>query len=184
MSGKNNDTNENASPFSDSDYTFLFNELYSPLCQYCMNLTGEKETAEDIVQEQFVYIWENRKKLGNIKSLKSYLFKAVKNKSINHLKKQFSGSSECITENITENDLKGNLPDPEEMLKNKELGHLLNKAFTRLPEKCRIIFTMKKVGELTNKEIARNLNISVKTVENQMTIAFRRLIEYISDQWN
>jgi RNA polymerase sigma-70 factor (ECF subfamily) len=149
-----------------------------------MSLVGEKETAEDIVQEQFIYIWENRKRLGNIKSLKSYLFKAAKNKSINHLEKQFSRVTKYDTENIAENDLTGKLPDPEEMLKNKELGHMLDKAIGQLPEKCRIIFTMKKVGELTNKEIANKLDISVKTVENQMTIAFRKLIGYISDHWN
>ena len=183
MSGRNIDKNENVNPFSNSDYTLLFNELYSPLCQYSMSLVGEKETAEDIVQEQFVYIWENRKRLGNIQLLKSYVYKAVKNKSINHLKKQFSRVTKYDTENIAESYLTGNLPDPEEILKNKELGHMLNKAFAQLPEKCRIIFTMKKVGELTNKEIADKLNISVKTVENQMTIAFRKLIGYISDHW-
>ena len=183
MGGRKNDKKENINPFSNSDYTLLFNELYSPLCQYCMSLVGEKETAEDIVQEQFVYIWENRKRLGNIQLLKLYLYKAVKNKSINHLKKQFSRVTKYDTENIAESYLTGNLPDPEEILKNKELGHMLNKAFAQLPEKCRIIFTMKKVGELTNKEIANKLNISVKTVENQMTIAFRKLIGYISDHW-
>ncbi|MFO7657345.1 MAG: RNA polymerase sigma-70 factor [Bacteroidales bacterium] len=183
MSGRNTYKNENVHPFSDSDFTLLFNELYSPLCQYCLSLTCEKKTAEDIVQEQFIYIWENRKKMGNIKSLKSYLYRAVKNKSINHLRKQFLKSSGCVTENITEKYLAGNPPNPEEMLINKELGHILSKAFDKLPEKCRIIFIMKKVGELTNKEIADNLTISVKTVENQMNIAFKKLIEYISDHW-
>jgi RNA polymerase sigma-70 factor (ECF subfamily) len=184
MVRRNNDKKENVNPFLDSNYTFLFNELYSPLCQYCMNLVNDKETAEDIVQEQFVYIWENRKRLGNIKSLKSYIYKAVRNKSINHLKRRFSRISEYSTENIAEIYLQGSLPDPEEMLKNKELGNILNKAFAQLPEKCRIIFTIKKMGELTNKEIAEKLGISVKTVENQMTIAFKKLIKYISDHWD
>jgi len=183
MGGRKNDKKENINPFLDSSYTLLFNELYSPLCQFCMSLVGDKETAEDVVQEQFIYIWENRKRLGNIKSLKSYLYKAVKNKSINHLKKQFSRSLEYGTENIAENYFTGSMPDPEEILKNKELGNILSKAFAQLPEKCRIIFKMKKVGELTNKEIADKLNISVKTVEKQMTIAFRKLVGYISDHW-
>ena len=184
MSNGNQHKKEFLNPFLDSGFAKLFDELYSPLCRYCLKLVGDMELAEDIVQEQFVYLWENRKRLDNSGSLKSYLFTAVKNKSVNHLKKQFSKKRSYRIENLPENTIPGKLPNPDEIYENKELGKILDKAIANLPEKCRIIFTMKKMGEFTNKEIASKLNISVKTVENQMTIAFKKLIRYISDQWN
>jgi RNA polymerase sigma-70 factor (ECF subfamily) len=75
------------------------------------------------------------------------------------------------------------LPEPDEILENKELGIVINKALDNLPERCRIIFSMKKQAGLSNKEIATKLKISAKTVENQMTIAFKKLIQFISDNW-
>lgn len=183
MTSSNPGKREGLNPFLDSNYTKLFNELYSPLCRYCMNLVSDMEMAEDIVQEQFVYIWEKREKLSEPASLKSYLFTAVKHRSINHLKKRFSRNSVYCIESLPESELMGTLPDPSDIIENKELGVILDNALANLPEKCRIIFTMKKMGEFTNKEIADKLKISVKTVENQMTIAFKKLIRFISDHW-
>lgn len=183
MTGSYFKPNEHLNPFSDSNFTALFNELYSPLCRFCMKLTGDKEIAEDIVQEKFVYIWEHRQRLERINSLQSYLFTAVKNSSINHLKKQFRRNPDYCLGNIAEVHLNDTIPDPSELLENKELAILLEKALADLPEKCRIIFTMKKMGEFTNKEIARKLNISVKTVEAQMTIAFKKLMAFVTAHW-
>jgi RNA polymerase sigma-70 factor (ECF subfamily) len=181
MTGSYFKPNNHLNPFSDSNFTALFNELYSPLCHFCMKLTGDKEIAEDIVQEKFVYIWEHRLRLEKITSLKSYLFTAVKHSAINHLKKHFNKNTDYCLENLSENNLHDTLPDPSELLENKELAIVLNKALTDLPEKCRIIFTMKKMGECTNKEIARKLDISVKTVEAQMTIAFKKLMTFVTN---
>ena len=183
MKGRNFSKKEDLDPFLDSNFTKLFNDLYSPLCRYCISLVGDKEMAEDIVQEQFIYIWDKRERLGISSSIRSYLFTAVKHRSINYLRKQFLRNSDFCTENFSENELIGTLPDPANILENKELGEILDQALTNLPEKCRIIFTMKKIGELTNKEIALKLKISVKTVENQMTIAFKKLIGFISEHW-
>jgi len=171
-------------PFSDSNFAALFNELYPALCRYCLNLVGEKEIAEDIVLEKFIYIWENRNRLGNSVSLKSYLYTAVKHRSFDYLKIKFGRASGIRPEDISEITINDNIPDPAEILENKELGEILDKALAHLPEKCRIIFTMKKIGGFTNKEVANKLNISVKTVENQTTIALKRLIKSISDYWN
>jgi RNA polymerase sigma-70 factor (ECF subfamily) len=183
MAGNNPNNKESLDPFLDKNFTGLFQELYSPLCRYCMKLVGEKDMAEDIVQEQFVYIWEHRHRLANSVSLKFYLFTAVKHRSINYLKKRFSGKSGDCLESLPATVLMDKIPDPSVLLENMELGRVIEHAIAQLPEKCRIIFTMKKIGEYSNKEIARNLKISVKTVENQMTIAFKKLISNISDHW-
>lgn len=184
MAGTNLRNREGLNPFLDSIFTNLFNELYSPLCRYCLNLVNEEEIAEDIVQEQFIYIWEHRERLGDISSLKSYLYTAVRNRSINHLKSRYVVKTENCIDNLANSARIGKLPDPSDLIENKELGVILAKALDKLPEKCRIIFTMKKIGEYTNKEIADHLSISVKTVENQMTIAFKKLVSYLTDHWN
>jgi len=167
-------------PFSNAEFTNFFNELYPSLCRYCLSLVGERDIAEDIVLDQFIYLWENRIRLRNSSSLKSYLYKAVKHRSMNYLRTKFSRATGYLPDDLSQFTINDNLPDPQEILENKELGEILDKALAHLPEKCRIIFTMKKIGEFTNKEIADKLNISVKTVENQTTIAFKKLISYLS----
>ena len=167
-------------PFDNHDFNSLFNELYTPLCRFSMKFVTEKDEAEDIVQEFFVYLWENWKRLAIISSVRSYAYTSVKNRSLNHLQKQFSGNKgdDCI--NVQETELNSELPDPQELLQGKELENILEKALEALPLRCRTIFIMKRFGELSNKDVAKKLHISVKTVESQMTIAIRRITAFVS----
>lgn len=171
------------SPFWERNFEKYFDELYSPLCRYCMKFVGDKDAAEDIVQEQFMYLWEHRLRLKDIASIKSYLFISVKHRSITHLKKQIIRNKGLNLDDLPENIYANKLPDPAKLLESKELEQILEGALAALPAKCRAIFTMKKFGEFTNKEIAQQLNISVKTVEAQMTIAFKRLAAFVSRHW-
>jgi RNA polymerase sigma-70 factor (ECF subfamily) len=148
-----------------------------------MRLVSDPEAAEDIVQEQFVYIWENRHRLTPIYSIKAYLYKAVKNRSLNHLKKQFNKNKLVRLDEFTETPQTAAFPSASELLESSELETILEKALENLPIRCRTIFTMKKFAELSNKEIAGHLNISVKTVEAQITIAIRKMSAYLSANW-
>lgn len=171
-----------ADPFEDRDFNWLFNEFYSLLCRFSMKYVLDKVVAEDIVQDLFLHLWEIRERLTSITNIKSYLYSSVKNRCLNYLKKQYpSGVTE---EDIDESGIKINLPGPEELLENKELEKIIEKALEALPEKCRTIFVMKKFGDLSHKEVAEKLNISVKTVETQMTIAFRKLTTFLSSHWS
>jgi len=169
-------------PFYDEKFHRIFNELYSPLCSYCYFLINNYEAAEDIVQEQFVGLWENWERLNPIESIKGYLFQSVKNRSINYLKNQ------SILIHPDENTLwlnfESKLPVASEMVENKELEKIIDQAIEQLPERCRAIFILKRIDEMSNKEIADQLNISVKTVEAQMTIALKRLYQFISNHWD
>ena len=176
-------SHKNTNPFSDSNFTKFFNELYPSLCRYCLSLVGEKEIAEDIVQDQFVYLWENRDQLIDVGSMKSYIFRAVKNRSINYLQRNIRTlKSLTIVEDVSAGKLDFSL-DPSIINEGKELEKIIKKALEELPKKCRAIFGLKHFGELTNKEIAEKLNISVKTVESQMTIAIKKLSAFMSSHW-
>ncbi|MBN1116480.1 MAG: hypothetical protein JXA77_04725 [Bacteroidales bacterium] len=73
------------SPFDNDLFATVFEELYEPLCRFCMTFIHQKDTAEDIVQEQFVYLWENWSRLSEIEAIKSYLYTSVRNKSLSYL---------------------------------------------------------------------------------------------------
>ncbi len=86
-------------------------------------------------------------------------------------------------DDVHETFVESDLPSPQELVEKKDLEKLLERALKELPVKCRNIFTLKRFGELSNKEIAEKLDISIKTVEAQTTIAMKRLKYYISSHW-
>jgi RNA polymerase sigma-70 factor (family 1) len=177
------DNRQNINPFDNQYFDSLFKDLYSPLCRFCMKYIFEKEAAEDIVQEFFVYLWEHWNRLSTIASIKSYAYTAVKNRSLNYLQKQFSFKKGSATNEIEETEVNNKLPDPQELLESKELEKILEEALEALPARCRTIFTMKRFEEFSNKEVAEKLKISEKTVEAQMTIAIRKITAFVSDRW-
>jgi RNA polymerase sigma-70 factor (ECF subfamily) len=170
-------------PFANHHFNNIFKELYTPLCRFTMKYVADKATAEDIVQDLFVYLWEHWERLSSISSIKAYLFISAKNKSISYLKRPFTKQNvEALSYDI-EHILTGHFPGPDELIANQELQSILENALETLPTKCRAIFTLKRFGELSNKEISNKLNISVKTVEAQMTIAIKRIMVFVKSHW-
>ena len=166
--------------FSKQEFESVFNELYIPLCRFAFMLTNNSEHSEDIVQEIFTSLWENRHKV-NIDSYRNYLFRAVKNKSLNWLRwcrnkdrysdiyrYEFSERSNCTQETIYGN----------------ELQQLITEAIQNLPSRCAEIFYLRRFEELSHDEIAQRLSISVKTVENQMNIAIRKISNFLKIHWS
>ncbi|HPR31318.1 MAG TPA: RNA polymerase sigma-70 factor [Prolixibacteraceae bacterium] len=169
-------------PFDDKGYERIFHEWYSSLCNYCFFLINDYDTAEDIVQELFVHLWENWERLKTLESVNGYLIKSVKNRSINYIKKHSKFYVVQLEENST--DLTYNLVPPAgEMVEKKELEAIIDNAIKNLPPRCRTIFILKRMNEMSNTEIAKELNISVKTVEAQMTIALKRLHQFVCEHW-
>lgn len=154
----------------------LFKLHYSNLCSYLRIIIKEREVIEDIVQELFVYIWENRNNFSPKGNIKSYLFKAVRNKAINYYK------HETVKLNSTE-ELKliyfSETNNVEKQYDAKEINQLITKSVTLLPEKCREIFTLIKFNGFTYQETAEILNLSIKTIENQMGRALIKLRELL-----
>ena len=141
---------------------FLAKELYF--------FTKNKEEAEDIIQDLFLELWKKKKHLANINmSLKYYLKKAAFNRAINKVKKQ------KYFEDLDADDVKRQLFEEEAGLEVKELDNKIKGEIDRLPARCRTIFVMSRYEDMSYKEIAAKLEVSIKTVENQISKALKIL---------
>ena len=158
----------------------LFFDYYHDLCNYAHTYLNDEMLAEDIVQSFFKELWEKGTFLTIKKNIKSYLYKSVRNDCLDHLKSKFAQTSFESFENIEiETDESGfNHPDSEKLLK------LIDEAIKQLPSKCQVIFRLSRFSEMKHKEIAEELKLSLKTVENQIGIAIKRIKEHISTNLN
>lgn len=146
----------------------LFDFYFVSLCRFANLYAKHSQEAEEIVMDLFIHIWEHRTTLNIHLSVKAYLFQAVRNKLLNLLR----NNPDCIPID--------QLPDEpvttiDSTLESDELQQLIVTAVTSLPDKCREVFVLSREQKLTNKEIADQLNISVKTVEAQITKALRTI---------
>lgn len=157
-------------------FEILFKTYSQRLIYFSRRYVIDKQTAENIVQNVFLRIWQNKESLDPTKNVQSYLFTAVKNESLKQLrhlsvekKQQENVSRLSIVE-----------PTPDETIDKKELSEELNNAINDLPEKCREIFYMSRFDQLKYSEIADVLGISIKTVETQMGRALKKLREQLA----
>jgi RNA polymerase sigma-70 factor, ECF subfamily len=156
----------------------LFRKYYPRLCQYVYRSVKSPEIAEDIVQSVFLNIWKNREEWYPHCPPLMYLYKATQNQVINYLKHK---TIENIADFIDINSLHTDEHSPEYAYLKNECSSAIRSSIDRLPERCRLIFLMKKEDGLTYKEIAEILDISIKTVETQMVRAFRYLRENLAE---
>ncbi|PJJ74469.1 RNA polymerase sigma-70 factor (ECF subfamily) [Thermoflavifilum aggregans] len=163
-------------------YRKLFDALAGPLIRWSQVYVKQYEVAEEIVSDVFMWMWQQRSRLGSIRQVRLYLYQAVKNRSLNYLRTIHSRTEfEDIAsfEGTVIPAIQFNADDPEQILLNNELRRHMEKAIASLPARCRLIFRLVKDDGMHYKEVAELLQISVKTVETQMGIAFRRLAEAI-----
>lgn len=166
---------KNISVGNESSFTEAFDSYYSGLCYYSDKFIHDSDESRSLVQQVFVDLWINRNKLVIQQSLKAYLFKAVRNSSLDYLKHR-------IVENKY---LKETTYEPavfdSDLIEEAELNARINSAIEELPEKCREIFVLCRFEELRYGEIAQRLGISIKTVEMQMGIALKKLRTKLTD---
>jgi RNA polymerase sigma-70 factor (ECF subfamily) len=148
------------------------------LLNYAFHLIGTKEAAEDIAQEVFCWLWDNRLSLHVHSSLRAYLLTAVRHRALDHLrrtKREARGQSAYALEaEIHRSERRAFSADNE--VTTNDLSKLLSEAIDKLPERRREILRL-RWQQLTYAEIASTLGISVKTVEAQVTRAFETLRE-------
>ncbi len=154
-------------------FKYFFDKYYNDLCNFVNIYLHDEVLAEEIVQDIFVYFWENKEKIKISGSVKSYLYSASKYKSLNLLRNL--KNQKRIEKKIGESEVENYYEEQDSYLDSDELKQILNTAIENLSPKCREIFLLSKQKNLSNKQIAAQLNISVKTVESQMTIAFKKL---------
>ena len=153
---------------------YLFDRYYRELCQLSFRYVGRSDVAEDIVQEVFINIWNSRFTLNYVGLIKPCFIKSVINTSLNYINSKYGRIIfEELKLVISEKKIE------ENNLESKELEKLIEFAIAQLPVKCRAIFSMSRLSGLSHKEISENLNISVKTIEAQITIALRKIHNYL-----
>jgi RNA polymerase sigma-70 factor, ECF subfamily len=153
----------------------LFKSYYSIMCKAAFNILNDKPVCEDIVQGIFLKLYENNT-YHKIDYPKSFFKRAAVNAAIDIYRKQNRNVFVDI-EDINQIEIK---EEEFELIDEKKvLAEKIKDAINLLPEKCKLIFILKRTEGYTNKEIAEELNISVKTVENQTTKAFKILKEQL-----
>lgn len=155
-------------------YTEIFERYSRILVNHAYKVLGNQDEANDIVQEIFLSIWNKRYELTITGSLSSYLYKATKNRILNHIahEKVVSRYADSIS-NFIENDYI--LADSK--IREQELEAIIAKEIALLPEKMREVFLLRKVEELSYDEIALQLNITDKTAKQQVYNSLKILRE-------
>jgi len=164
-------------------YEYVFIALYENLCLYAMTILKDKDASEEVVQDIFVKLWENRDKLDIQSSIKSYLFRSVHNSCLNylaHIKVRQEYSSNVKN---TQLDMCSphSLDYPIANLLVQELDETIERAVNDLPEQCRNVFKLIRYEEMTYLEVADKLDISINTVKTQMSRALMKLRENLKE---
>lgn len=148
---------------------------YDQLCHFLNFYTQDITIIEDVLQEVFLKLWENKDEI-EIQYIKTYLFHAAKNKILNYLRDE--QNRHYLLENWF--DQQKYEKQGKECFDIEQFTLLLNDAINKLPEKCRKIFLLSRQEKLTYRQIAEQLDISIKTVEAQMGIALKRIRETLT----
>ncbi|SEW55172.1 RNA polymerase sigma-70 factor [Chitinophaga arvensicola] len=151
----------------------FYHHFFIKLLRFSFSLTRSKEVAEEITNDVFMHCWQKRQSLTDIKNPQVYLFVVAKNKAIDHMRKQASSRQVVFAE---EEQLEIAFDsDPEQLMISAEMIRKMEYTIEQLPPKCKMVYILVKQYDLRYKEVATILNLSVKTVENQLAIAMKRL---------
>ncbi|HMP99911.1 MAG TPA: RNA polymerase sigma-70 factor [Cyclobacteriaceae bacterium] len=159
-------------------FEMVFRTYYNTLCNYAYGFVSDQDEAEEVVQSTFINFWEKRNDINIQHSLKAYLYRSVRNTCLNIIKhekvknkhQEYAMTYSSLASEST----------AQAVMKN-ELEQKIAEAMTKLPEQCRLVFSLSRFEDLKYQEIATQLGISVKTVENQMGKALRIMREQLKD---
>lgn len=152
------------------EFEIHFKRLYLPLGMYALRFVDDADVAEDLEQDAFMKAWLYIKNGGEIDNFSSFMYRTIRNVCLTYIRDRHIALDESFIPDVGEEEIDTSFRDAR-----------IWRAIDNLPEKCREVFLMSKRDGLTNEEIAEELGISIKTVKNQMTKAFSRLREALSD---
>lgn len=159
-------------------FRYLFYQYVDSLERFSTYYINDKEKAQELVLDVFTYIWEHRETFEIKLTMKAYLFQAVKNRSFTYIrdKKTTVFLEEAYANEVAQEGCLG--------IELDELSRLIEEAVSLLPPKCCEIFRKSREENLTNKEIAKELKLSEKTVEGQITIALRKIRAFLGESYS
>jgi RNA polymerase sigma-19 factor, ECF subfamily len=157
-------------------FNTIFRSLYAPLVRFAEGLVGSRAVAEEVVQDVMLELWRRREDLAEESSVQAYLFQSTRNRSYNHLRhERVVRRSEPMARGEASRDA----PAPSRVVED-EIHVALRTAVAGLPDRTREVFELSRVHGLKYAEIAKVLDISIKTVEAQMGRALRTLRERLA----
>lgn len=161
----------------DSDreaFNSLFSMLWEPMYVYAASLVMDDPLAKDLVQDVWIDYWQRRESI-DVNNIKSYLFKAIRYKCYNSLRDtKFNKTQIEAAESIY---VASEIEQEEDLL---ALSKRIDISMANLPQRCQEVFRLSRIHNISNKEIANQLNISHRSVENQISFALRRLRKDLS----
>lgn len=156
----------------------VFVQFYRPLCGYAYQFLSDRDEAEEVVQATLISFWEKREVIDIESSFKAYLYRMVRNACLNVIKhekvKEQHAAYALQTRDAAHN-------PTAQTIGAQELETRIGQALRTLPEQCRLVFHLSRFEELKYQEIATQLNISIKTVENHMGKALKLMREQLKD---
>jgi RNA polymerase sigma-70 factor, ECF subfamily len=155
----------------------LFEKYHSPLCSIAFRFSKDRDIAKDIVQDVFVKFWANRKSIQITSSLAAYLKRSVINTALNQIEKD-QRYSQVELGNLSNHPIASS---SEEAFSLEELSGQLQKAINALPFRTRAVFLLIRNEEMSYKEVAEALDISLKAVEKEMMKALRLLRQMLKN---
>lgn len=161
----------------ESAFNEFFNHYHPRLYGYALTMIQSHNPSEEVVSDVFIKVWTGRKRLSSIENVNHYMFRAVKNQALNYLEKRKLGTVDL--DQVKDNEI-GDFIQPDLSVLNRELADQIQSAIESLPPRSKLIFGLIRIDGMKYKEVAEHLDLSVKTVENQMTIAIKKLREELS----
>lgn len=163
-----------------SDFSRVYSIYFPKLVRFAREFVLSTEDAENIIQDIFIYLWEHQEILGSLSNLNAFLFVLVKNKCIDFIRQkklleQKREEFEMVMDKELQLKMYALQQFDENALSTDDIEVILNNAINSLPEKCREVFILSRMEGLKYREIAERLNISTKTVENQIITALKKL---------
>ncbi len=157
-------------------FDFIFRKYYKALCAQAMAYLKDLDTAQSLVQECFIKFWEYRQNANKINNLSSYLSFMVRNQCIDHIRK-----AKTLEERNEKIEHTGKAINPEELILAREFEERLVIALSSIPERSRIAFEYSRFENLSYKEIAQKMDISLKAVEALVSRALKILRTELKD---
>lgn len=166
-------------------FEYVYRKWFEKVYNYSKEFVVSEDIANEVAQDVFMVLWENRKQLAPSTIFYTYLLKIARNKCLNTLRHNKVCNDYIKNKKDLAKELEMNywsLADSgAEKLLEKELREVIDKAVDRLPEKCQNVFKLSRYEGLKYKEISDKLGISVKTVETYMTQSLKQLRKDLKD---
>jgi RNA polymerase sigma-70 factor (ECF subfamily) len=162
-------------------YRYLFENYYNPLCRVALFYVEDPYVAENLAEDLFAFLWEQRSTLVIHSSLRSYLFTAIRHRSLNYLQQAYTTNKVSLSEESVVTLLASSDSSPLGLLIEKELEEKINSCIDQLPQECRKVFNLSRIEGLSYEAIAAEVGISLNTVRYHIKNALATLRQKLKE---